>query len=55
MKNKSNAIKVLGLVATLVGMGATLISDWVSEQKMNEMIDEKVNEALAKQKEEEEP
>lgn len=53
MKNKSNAVKTLGLVATVVGMGATLISDWVSEQKMNEMIDEKVNEALAKQKEEE--
>lgn len=53
MKNKSKWIKVLGLIATVAGAGATLVSDWVNEQKMNEMIDEKVNEALAKREEEE--
>lgn len=53
MKTKTNMIKVLGLVTTVIGMAASLLSDWVSEQKMNERIDEKVNEALAKRDEEE--
>jgi hypothetical protein len=53
MKSKTNMIKVLGLVTTVIGMAASLLSDWVSEQKMNERIDEKVNEALAKRDEEE--
>lgn len=41
-------IKVLGLAATVVGVAATLVTDWVNEQKMDEKIEEKVNEALAK-------
>ena len=53
MKSKTNMIKVLGLVTTVIGMAASLLSDWVSEQKMNERIDEKVSEALAKRDEEE--
>ena len=53
MKTKTNMIKVLGLVTTVIGMAASLLSDWVSEQKMNERIDEKVNEALTKRNEEE--
>ena len=44
-------VKILGIVATVVGMGATLLSDWVNEKKMNEKIDElvieKINETLA--------
>lgn len=47
-------IKVLGLTATVIGMGATLITDWVNERKMDEKIEEKVNEALSKVDEEEE-
>lgn len=47
-------IKVLGIAATVVGMGATLLTDWVNEKKMDEKIEEKVNEALAKKDEEEE-
>ena len=34
--------------ATVIGLGANLINDWADEQKMNEQIDKKVNEALAK-------
>lgn len=48
-----NLIKILGIAATIVGMGATLISEWVNEKKMDEKIEEKVNEALAKKDEEE--
>lgn len=42
-----NLIKGIGLAATVVGLGATLITDWVNEKKMDEKIEEKVNEALA--------
>lgn len=47
-------IKILGIAATVIGMGATLITDWVNEKKMDEKIEEKVNEALAKIEDEEE-
>ena len=40
-------IKILGIVATTVGMGATLLTDWVNEKKMDEKIVKKINEALA--------
>jgi hypothetical protein len=40
-------VKILGIVSTVVGMGATLLSDWVNEKKMDEKIIEKINEALA--------
>jgi len=53
MINK-NLIKVLGLGATVIGVAATLITDWVNDKKMDEKIDEKINEALAKQNEEDE-
>lgn len=53
---RSNIIKVLGTVVTVVGLAANLLSDWVKDQKMNEQIEEKVNEAIAKRdKDKEEP
>lgn len=47
MFNK-NLIKILGVAATIIGVGATLLTDWVNEQKMDEKIEEKVSEALAR-------
>ena len=47
-------VKILGLVATVVGMGATLLTDWVNEKKMEEKIDERINEKLATLNDEEE-
>ena len=47
---KNTLIKVLGLAATVIGAGMSLVTDWVNEQKK---IEEKVNEALAKTDEEE--
>ena len=44
--NNAKLVKILGLVATAVGMGATLLTDWVNE-KMEEKIDERINEKLA--------
>lgn len=52
--NNAKLIKVLGITATVIGMGATLITDWVNEKKMDEKIDEKINEALVKREDEEE-
>ena len=48
MDNKK-AIKVLGVVATVVGMGATLVSNWVGEKNLDDKITEKVTKALADQ------
>lgn len=45
-------IKILGITATIIGMGATFLTDWVNEKKMDEKIEEKVNEALAQKEEE---
>ena len=47
-------VKILGIVATAVGMGATLLTDWVNEKKMEEKIDERINEKLAALNDEEE-
>lgn len=47
-------VKVLGITATIIGVGANLISEWVNEKKMDERIEEKVNEALANRNKNEE-
>lgn len=51
---RSNIIKVLGTAVTVVGLAANLLSDWVKDQQMNEKIEEKVNEAIAKRDNKEE-
>lgn len=43
----SNLLKIIGLAASIIGAGATLVSDFVNDKKMEEKIDEKVKEALA--------
>ena len=42
-----NGLKVLSMVATVIGLGATLLSNYVSDKKMDATIDEKLNLALA--------
>jgi sensor domain CHASE-containing protein len=44
----SNLIKILSIAATVIGMGATLVTDWVNDKKMDEKIEQKVIEALTK-------
>ncbi len=41
-------IKIIGMVATAMGISATLISDWVNDKKMDHKIEQKVIEALNK-------
>ena len=50
----SKIIKAIGMAATIIGIGVNLLTDWVDEQKMDEKIEAKVNEALAKKEEAEE-
>ena len=50
----SKMIKAIGMAATIIGIGVNLLTDWVDEQKMEEKIEAKVNEALAKKEEAEE-
>lgn len=42
-------IKILGIAATAIGVGASLLNGWVTERKMESVIKEKVNEALSEQ------
>ena len=48
MSNKSKWIKAIGVAATVIGVGVNLTTDWVNEPKMDEKIEEKVSEALAR-------
>ena len=46
-KDKSfNALKALGIGATVLGLVASLVSSFVEEKKTNALIAEKVNEAV---------
>ena len=41
-------IKIIGYAATAIGIGTTLVSDWVGEKKTDATIEKKVAEAIAK-------
>lgn len=43
-----NVIKIISFVATIIGMGASLVTDWANEKKLDDKIGEKVAETLAK-------
>lgn len=47
-------IKVIGTAATVFGLLANVVTEWVNERKMTEMINEKVDKALAEREDEEE-
>lgn len=40
-------VKIIGFVATVVGMAATLASNWANEKQTDAKIAEKVTEAIA--------
>lgn len=42
-----NKLKVLGLLTTAGGFVLTLVSNWIQEKQQDEIIEEKVNKALA--------
>lgn len=43
-------MKILGIASTIIGAGATVVSEFVNEKKMDEKIAKKVAEALADKK-----
>lgn len=53
MDKKFDAVKLIGIAGMLLGGVATLISSWSQEKQMEQTIEEKVNEALAKRNAEE--
>ena len=48
--NNITLIKGIGIAATILGIGATLVSDWVGEKKLNLKIHDEVLKALAELK-----
>lgn len=44
---KINTVKMIGFVGMLVGGLASMITSYVQSKQMEELIDEKVNKALA--------
>ncbi len=42
-----NKLKIIGLLASAGGFVLTLVSSWVQEKQQDEIIEEKVNKALA--------
>lgn len=51
MKN-INAVKLIGLLGMALGGLATLVSGYAQQKALEEAVEEKVNEALAKREEE---
>ena len=48
MKNmNNNSIKILGWIATLAGFGASMLCSYVNDKKIENTIEEKVQESLA--------
>lgn len=46
----SKKIKLIGILASAIGFGVTLLTDWVNDRKMDEKITEKVVELTTKDK-----
>lgn len=44
----AKALKTLGILGTFIGIGASLLSGYVSDKQLDLKVDEKVSEALAK-------
>lgn len=47
---KIDTVKLISIGATVLGLAATVVSNWVSDKKLEETVAEKVNEALKNQK-----
>ena len=47
----AKALKTLGVVGSVIGIGASLLSSYVSDKQLDLKVAEKVSEALAKKSE----
>ena len=50
--NNTKIIKILGFIATAVGIGASLLSDYVQDKQMDAKIEECIDKKLNKTEEE---
>ncbi|MDR0918111.1 MAG: hypothetical protein LBM93_02515 [Oscillospiraceae bacterium] len=46
-----NFIKVIGIASTILGVGSTLVTEWVNDKKLDKKIAEQVAKALSEMKE----
>lgn len=42
-----NTLKIIGIAASLIGLGAQLLGEWADDRKLDTEIDEKIDKALA--------
>ena len=40
-------VKGIGIATSVAGLGLNLVSDWVSDKKLDETVERKVNEVIA--------
>ena len=44
--DKDKMVKLAGIAGTVLSVGATLLTSWTEEQKLNKKVEGKVNEIL---------
>lgn len=45
--DKTKMVQIAGLAGTVLSVGATLLSNWSEEQKLDKKVEDKVSEILA--------
>ncbi len=53
-KNKTRLISILGMTAAVGGTIATMVADWTKRKELEDMMDEKIEQAFADHEEEQE-
>lgn len=46
--DKTKMVQITGIAGTILGVGATLLSSWSNDQKMEKLVEDKVTEILEK-------
>ena len=46
MKKQVDVVKVISIASTILGLTATLLSEWTQQKNIEKNIDEKVNELI---------
>lgn len=52
--DKKAIFRAISVISTVLGMAATLLSNWADDRELETMIDEKIDEKLAARESEEE-
>lgn len=46
--DKTKVVQIAGLAGTVLGVGASLLSSWSNDQKLDKLVEDKVTEILEK-------